>query len=482
MKKQVLFIFPLLISLGLFGCTESGSDSSTTPSVQLPSTAEEKIVNSVRGVNHRAHIEQSVKVLYPATMTGAVGLGIDNVRDLAYSYDDGERAYAASGTSIHYNIDIKTEEPIEGTEQEYVETASRIFEEEGTGLSLMETLGPDNKVTTAYASSFDDSTGIYSPLIFATNFANPWDYIEASDLLLGDDGNFHLDTDKAEFLLEAYGLTSTNMVEDAVVKTDYQDNLASIEFVLPTYDTSTYSRESSVKIEYSDFGDATEIAHLKPFTNDNPDLEVALSCLSDATSFTYRKQYRDSFSELEPSDTTGYFTKDAIFFHQRAEKFPNSFYVSGDDYDYLSKRNPADNKYYGFQYEILSEAFTPAMLSETQQLVKDTFLDNGPSFYKLSAALFKKTGDLTYEAEPSIVSTIGQYFDNGFDGVHSDILNGSTLSCKVTLTTDKKAIEKVEVGADMGVGDTIITFTLSNINSTTIPEFALSAISAASFN
>ena len=65
---------------------------------------------------------------------------------------------------------------------------------------------------------------------------------------------------------------------------------------------------------------------------------------------------------------------------------------------------------------------------------------------------------------------MGEYFDNGFDGVHSDILSNSNLSCVVYLTSDKKAIDKVEVGADIGTGKTTITYTLSDINSTEIPE------------
>lgn len=132
--------------------------------------------------------------------------------------------------------------------------------------------------------------------------------------------------------------------------------------------------------------------------------------------------------------------------------------------------------YYGFYYAADTQTFTPSMLSETQQLVKETFTDNGPSFNQLSPAFFKKTGDLTYEAEDGVVSWIGQYFDNGFDGVHSDVLATNTLSVEITLTADKSAIEKVVVGVAMDLGDTTITFTLSDIDNTEIPGFARSAI------
>lgn len=477
MNKKIVLIIPLLLSSTLISCDENANSSGG------PQTAQSRLLASVKHVNHRAHVEQTNRTTYPRnTSTGAVGLGIDHSLDFAYSYDNGERAYSTSGYSTHFNIDNQTGEIIESSITEYNVQTSRVFEEEGTGLALIESMNPDNTVTTAYASDYDETTAIYTPLSFANNFSNPWDYIEESDLTLGDDGNFHLSSDKAEFLLESYALSGTNMVTDAIITTDEQDALKEIEFVMPDYETSSYVRKTSVTITYSDFGELTKIEHLTPFENDNPELAEAFKCLDNATSFTYRKQFGDSFSAFEPSDTTGYFTQDAIFFHQRADKHPNEFYTDGDDYDYLSKKNPRDGKYYGFMYDLIELGFVPAMLSDTQQLVKDSFIDNGPSFGQLSAALFRKTGDLTYEVEPSITSWIGQYFDNGFDGVHSDILSTSTLSCVVYLTSDKKAIDKVEVGADIGTGKTTITYTLSDINSTEIPEFALEAISEASFD
>lgn len=474
MKKYLLLTLSLVSVLGLASC--NNTDTSEEPNPSGPLTFEEQAIASLRRNNHQATISQTSRITYPAT-TGSVGLESDRNINVAYAYGE-QRAYASSGITENVDIDLTTLEPIESSRREYITNPTRVFEEEGTGLAIMESFKPDNTTSTSYASSYNDDSGVYTPLVFATYFRNPWDYIEPADLTEGNDGKFRLSLDKAEFIIDCYQLTGTNQVSEVVVDLDHTTSaITKLTYSFKQEETATYTRISSLTIDYHDYGEATQIEHLVPYTNDNPELETALHCLDDAESYTYRKVFKDSFSEeIPPNDTIGYFTKDAIFFHQRPDQNPNNFYTAGDEYDYLSKRSPTDHMYYGFYYAADTQTFTPSMLSETQQLVKETFADNGPSFNQLSPAFFKKTGDLTYEAEDGVVSWIGQYFDNGFDGVHSDILATNTLSVEITLTDDKSAIEKVVVGVAMDLGDTTITFTLSDIDNTEIPGFARSAI------
>lgn len=508
MKKASLLLVSLTALLSLASCTDSNSststpDSSVNPSSTVDSSSVDSSTSStgtssstggsnvpsyirtalasVKKNNHKANIIQSTRVYYPNATSAytSIGVGIDNNITVAYSYTDG-RAYYTDGVSTHYSTNTEGD-MIEGSETIYTTSSTRVFEEEETGLSIIESINPDNTINRAYASNYNSSTGVYTPLVFANEFRNPWDYVDYDDLTEDDDGEIYLDVGKAEFFIESYGLSNTNVVESALVTLDDSNNISSLTFEFVYTGNDSYVRDCTLTINYYDYGEDTIINHINSFTNDNPALETALQCLVGVDSFTYRKQFKYSSSaEIAPNDTTGYFTRDAVFFHQRAQDaaWSDTFYTAGDDYDYVSKRNSADGKYYGYEYSLDSYSFTAAMISSTEQLVIDTFEENGPMFSELSAALFYQTSDLTYEAEPSVVDWMGTYFDNGFDGVHSDILAGSTTSITITLTEDEKAIDTVVVGCAMSGEENTITFTLSDINSTTIPEFAQEEIDA----
>lgn len=503
--NKTAFLLPLLaFSLVACGPNDTSSSSSSTPASTGPTTtpgesstpgsstaedpeysgitipekpeASQKAIaalSSLKGKNHSAHIELNTDVY--RNSTGEVGIHQGRIIDLAHQYGE-VRSYREKMTYSYWDYQLNGEtgvqEKVESTEWSYSNPTAYYYRDQETGLATVERLTAQNEVTTSWLSDYSDVTASYTPYSFDGLFKNPWDYISAADLTEDEEGELHLAADKSQFLVECYGGTSINYVEDITLTLGADGGIDGLVFDIPSLDDDPrYVRTNTVLITYDRDIGANPIPHLSPLENDNPDLAIALNCLDDIESYTYLKEYFTNPERTERTTwTKGYFIRDDIvYFRQRAAEDDSDTtpYRGGDDYDYRCIYD-AENGHYSVEdceAYATSWMWAVVMLSGSTPYTIDTFEEIGPSFTELDPALFKKTGDLTYEAEELVLSTMGGYFDNGMLGVHSDALATSTFECKITLTADKKAISTVDTGFTIQ-GDTYyIRFTLDDLDS-----------------
>lgn len=461
--------------------SSSSSSSSEGPvygDISIPEkpSASQKAVTalaSLKGKTHAAHIEMNTDVY--RTSASEVGIHQGRIIDLAHQYGE-VRSYreSLSYTYWDYKLNVETgeQEKVETTEWSYSDPTAYYYRDSETGLATVEKITNQNTVTTSWLSEYSDVYGSYIPYAFDALFRNPWDYIAATDISEDEDGTLHLSADKCQFIVDCYGGTSINYVEDIVLGLGEDGGIDTLTFVIPDLDDDErYVRTNTFTVTYDrDLGD-NPIPHLVPFTNENPDLATALKCLDGINSYTYLKEF---FSDPERTERTtwtkGYFIRDDIaYFRQRAAEDDSDTapYRMGDDYDYRCIYDAEDKLYRVQDCEFYTSSWEWAvvMLSGTTPYTIDTFEEIGPNFTSLNPALFKKTGELTYEAEELVLPTIGGYFDNGMQGAHSMALTTSTIECKITLTADKKAISTVDTGFSLQGDVYYIRFTLDDLNS-----------------
>jgi uncharacterized protein with ATP-grasp and redox domains len=110
------------------------------------------------------------------------------------------------------------------------------------------------------------------------------------------------------------------------------------------------------------------------------------------------------------------------------------------------------------------------MASNTMPLTYETFAECAPSYFDISANIFKDLGNNKYECEEQLLPTIGQYFDYGVWGVDSYALESQTNRCVITLTNEGK-IDTVEIGFKLENIQYDIVYSYDNIGTTTIPSW-----------
>lgn len=356
------------------------------------------------------------------------------------------------------------------------------FRDEETGCAVTHEISVSNELSTTYMSNYDDSTGIYSPLSYEEVARNPWDYFRSSDLVEDEAGVLHLDLEKADFLVDCYGGSAVNWVSDATITLNEDNEVTALVLTTPDIgEEGRYRRVTSMRIDYSEHG-IDQVEDVAPYTNDNPDLEVALSCLDNQTNFKYRRDMVASDSStgaIQTSATIGYYNELLVYYHhlyentEESDEINQAMYEADDDYDYMVRYDDEEKIYYAYSYEFagMDWSWGIVSLSGTQPYTFNSFSEIGPRFGEVSSKVFKKTGDLTYEAERGVLAGVGTYFDNQFAGVHSEALNGGTTKCVLTLNAAKTAIEKVEMAFNFGTWTYSVNFTLSNIGTTTIPSY-----------
>lgn len=236
-----------------------------------------------------------------------------------------------------------------------------------------------------------------------------------------------------------------------------------------------YTRTNEFTVTYDRSLGEQPVAHLQPYSNDNPELAAALGCLDGVDSYTYNKEFLSSWDGERTTWTTGYFIRDEMaYYAQRSTPEDEHPYQGGDDYDYKAVYDPSDKLYYVYQYDYgdLGWDWHVVTLSSSTLYTIDSFEGLGPDFSSINPALFKKTGDRTYEAEEMVVTSLGAYFDNGMLGAQSGALESSTGRLVITLNEDKTAIETVLASFSLQGKAYYLRFTLSDINSTTLPSYA----------
>ena len=315
--KSLFFLLPALL-LSLASCntntsttssngsstsssTSSSSQSSSSSSVKPTDPTIETALASLKQNNHTVDIDFTVRVLHPKDEY-AVDIEIHRQEQRSFSYNvledkSIEKGYHVEGSSTNCDLDKETGDYVETTRRVYPITPLTIFEDTENGLAVMETLNVQNEVDYAYLSEYDADTGVYDPVVFDTDYINPWDYINAEDFSYDSDGILHLDLEKAEFLAESYGASSVNWATDCTVSLNSSNQIAKVDFTIPDIEGENFERVSKMTLLYSDFGKET-VNHLAPLTNDNPHLATALKCLLNAKNFTVSDSYDKDDNEI----------------------------------------------------------------------------------------------------------------------------------------------------------------------------------------
>lgn len=448
-----------------------------------------KALSSLQRNNHKAEVSYTTTVLHPdSPMT--VDLEMTTNETLSYSYtemSDGsvERGYHEVGSRIARDLP-KDDLNVDTTPRIYPVQSLTIFENPENGLAVSETLNVDNTVTKAYVSEYDSSTGVYDPLTFASSFRNPWDYISVSDLTLNEDGlSYSLDLDKAEFLTECYGATSVNWVTECTVNVNPEGNIYRVDFTTADLDGGSYTRETTMSVTYSNWGEET-VKHVVPLTNDNPELAEALKCLDGVTNFTYTKDTVSADANVD-KHTTGYYSKDEkmVYFHQEYE---DALYTEGDDYDYAAIYQEDNSwgypgEWLGLNYLAGTTSWSWGVISVSASALYSvpTWEELIPQFGSVSPALFTKVTDESgtyYIPDETLLPSIGSYFDNPFLGVNSSSLESSGNGFKLWIKEEngKQVIDKAEANFTLVSSDYTVTFTLSDIGSTKLPQYFLDSV------
>lgn len=507
MKKQIFNLTLCLVSLVLTSCGEtstsfatttsyessSSSSSSSTSSVDPNKTKFESVILSLKERSHTATIHYKVGV-YKTDGSLSLEMSYDYIYNYMYG-DEVGFSMQGSRTSQDLMYDSTTGEYLNymyltnssGEKEKYVFTPrvtqiplESYFRDEDTGVALFERLNADNTITTYIASDEDYYTGMYTAINFDLEFVNPWDYITTDDLTYVDDKTYILSPAKGKFVANAYNVgTTTNYIRQTTIHTDDSYNVSSLEFEIDDEVGNNYTRKNEFTISYSNV-DNVKVKHKKVATNSNPELEALFNKFKESKNFTYAKKYYTTTEDTSVfADTvTGYYTENDIFFHHDFNGlYDDKMNTSKNDYDYRVTLNSSDNKYYAYEYNSNDGTqfyWGLVTVSNSAYLSYDNFSDIGPNFYDLSPSLFiKNDDDNSYTIVEDFEDEVGTYFDNQFDGVHTDYFDGATSSFKLTLTNDGFNVETSYTASSI---EYRVDFTLSNIGTTSLPSYYLETL------
>ena len=468
MKKTLL---PLILVLGastLAGCGPTSNPTDPT----TPVAPSEKIItalNSLKYASHYVDMEQDVAILKP-TQPEVCDIYSFYHNNMGYFYSETEKAYSYKTETLFCDLDKETGEPLENTIRRNSTDEVLYFKDED-GTVYQETVTFQNEVVSTTMAFYDEDTGYYQPVIFDSEFKNPWDYITTRDLVENSDGKLTLINEKADFLAECYGAVGLNFITSNKINLDEQGRIIGIDFVINDLVTDTYTRTNTFKITYSGH-DTAKLTHLTPSTNNNPELQAAFDSIKNVKNYTYAKEYTYSYGATKDL-ITGYFTEEEVYFRHHTEDETEHAYTGGDDYDYKAKINEDGVSYTGYEYTLKGEMWDwgIVMLSSSAPYIMDTFEEIGPKFFEINASIFKEIEENVYEIEPHFLRDSGAYFDFGFLGVNSAAMEGGTNKMVITLTADGQ-IEKIETGFTFMGTEYPINYYLSNIGTTEVPSWS----------
>ena len=469
MKKSILTLTALLAITTLVGCgptSDPSTPSTSEPSVDISSKVKNAVA-SLRGSSHYVDVLQDVAI-YKPLFPEVCDIYSKYHYTFGYFYKGEEKSYSKKTESEFCDLDKETGEPIPNTITRS-STDEYLYFKDDDGTVYSEEINFQNEIVQYTQAFYDQNTGYYKPVIFESEFKNPWDYISYRDLREREDGTLTLVNEKADFLAECYNTVGLNFISDNTINLDDQGRIISIEFIIDDLVEERYTRTNSFSVQYSGH-DTAELKHRTPYTNDNPKLQAALNSIKDKQNYTYQKEYIYAYGATEDL-ITGYFTPTEIYWRHHTEENNLHPYIGGDDYDYKSVQIE-NGTFIAHEYSLRGDTWDWSVVhvSSSTPYVIDTFEGNGPRFYEINASIFKQIDELTYEIEPYFLRKSGQYFDFGFLGVNSGALESGTNKLIVHLNEDY-SLKKVETGFTfMGV-DTYINYYLKDIGTTQIPEW-----------
>lgn len=469
--------------------SSSSSSSSEGGSVSLPTYDEgtekaQKAVASLQKRSYKAHIDFETWV--ERNNMDELGIYSGRVYDIAFGYGEDPEDIGYSTTSTLTYCDIRMDEEgnqnlIESTRYSIVDPLASYFRAQD-GTITRESLSVQNEVSYTTMAEYDDTTGIFTPYAFEDMYKNPWDYIRPSDLY-EENGKLYLSKEKADFLVDCYGGTSTNWIGECEVVLNGDDEVESLVFTIPDQVGARCTRKCTAEVTYSAWGENT-VPHLAPLTYDNPELAEALLATKDYDNFTYRK----SFDESDYTEQWGtgsyfydcYYTPTRAFYNYNDEDL-----AAADDTNvvqiethYMADYEEDDGLFhvYTFVYnDGLGWSWTPVSLSSSAYYTVDGFSGLGPQMYLVSPELFEQSEDdpYTYTAKGAVTG-MGTYFDNQMAGCHSEALATSTTEVIIHLDPEAATptVKSIETGFTIQGVEQKLTFTLSDIGTTAIPARA----------
>ena len=459
-QKLLLALCSFCLLAPLSGC---GQEQEEKPS--------EKVIRALESVrtSHKVYIEQSKIVLKPQDPLAVdIYVGYDN--EYGFYYQGEDRSFSRAVRSTIVDLIKGTEEWDESTLRTQAYPEERYFKDED-GTVYAENINVKNELSKVTYAYFDSGKGVYQPVIFDTEFINPFDYITYRDVQENEDGTLTLLHEKADFLASCYDAVGMNFIQGNTIHLNEEGQIASIDFLIPDRVESTFTRKNSLSLEYIR-GENIRFEHRKVYENDNPKLQKALSVLDNQTNFTYVKQYMNADGTVN-NKIKAYFTKEKVLFHQHDEKDSTTLYQGGDDYDYKVLLDPNTNRYTCYEYTSGSAGWkwNVSMLSSTAPYILDHFSEIGPSFMGMSAAIFKQIDEHTYEIEREMVSTIGKYFDFGMQGCQSYVFDGYTTALTIVLN-EQDEIDVIKAKFRFEQKETSIEFRIEDVGNTIFPSWA----------
>ena len=457
MKKSLLPLLPLLL---LSSCAPSG-------------TLEERIVNtalsSVTNRSYSVTYDETFTLDYPGQKY-YVGLYQKHDHEMTYFYNGNKRAYQYESHSTFSDIDCGTGEIVKSTLR-YKNVPSTIYEKvltDGTTKTL--TLNVKNQVVEAKYETYNVETEKYVPVIFDEEFVNPFDTIKATDVTYVDNKTLTITNPEViNHIIKSYGgVSKANEGDSVTITLDDKHSISNMAFDIKEIKEGVRVQTSLVNIDITVHEKGT-FHSIKPFTHNNPNLEIALNKYKDLRNFTYTKNIE--LFDVSEYYVEGYYTEDLIYYHH-GDRTDTAPYQGGDDYDMKLVYNEETEVYDVYQYLMMSETFAWEQVFATEDLPYTiaSFTDLGPKHQNVSSSVFKNIGNNQYEAEGLIVSTIGQYFDYEVWGKDSFILETQTLSCVVTLN-DNNDITQVEIHCNSEGKDYKFIYKYKDVGTTTIPEW-----------
>lgn len=482
--------------------SSSSSSSSSKADIVVPDKPEvdEEIESAILGLrkNHHVDVTSKAEVRYPNSKPSddstyyIVDVYYYTTVSRDYQFADGtiEAAITEQTSTQHGDLDKTTGLP--SSSSNYSKTSSKVtYWEDTDGSFYREDLSVQNVLDKVTMVS-ESSDGIYTPLTFDNTFRNPWDFIGVDDITIDSDGVWHLDKAKGRFVLDCYSSISGNFLTDVVIERDDNGNVSGLQFTtddLASGDSTSenyFVRKNSYEVKYSNI-DNISITHLEPFTESNEELKKAFNkvkeVIDDTHSFTYRKTFSSNPSATV-GYTTGFFSKDLVFYHNLSDAFVETPYKNGDNYDYRAYYDVSAKNYNVQQYSSddgITWNWGDIAISTTTNYTIDTWEEIGPSFYsELSDLIFEPVTDDSgnvvsgqYSIREELLPSIGTYFDNGLLGVNTDLFDGGTSSCIVDIShfnsDDGSGRIYIYTTYNDGQGDTPVTFTLSDLGTTEIP-------------
>ena len=460
MKKNLtLLSLTSILAVSIFaGCAPTNPDETISTAIA-----------SLKNKSHLVTVEQDVAILKPL-FPEVCDIYNYYKFDIGYFYSETEKSYSLVTESLFCDLDKETGETLENTIRKN-KTNKELYFKDVDGTAYQEYVSFQNEVVKNTMAFYDEDTGYYQPVIFDSEFKNPWDYITTRDLVVNKDGKLTLINEKADFVAECYGAIGLNFVADNVVNTDDQGRIISIDFIINDLVEANYTRTNTMSVVYSGH-DTAKLTHYTPSTNNNPELQAAFDSIKEATNYTYAKEYTYSYGATKDL-ITGYFTKDEIYFRHHTEQGNEHPYAEGDDYDYKAKINEDGETYLAYEYVLGADAWDwkVVMLSGSSPYILYSFQEAGPKFYEINASIFTKIAENTYEIEPHFLKDAGAYFDFGFLGVNSAAFEGYTDKMVITLNADG-SINKIETGFTFMGTEYPINYYLYDIGTTSIPSWS----------